>query len=45
MKIMIAAALSYCIPYIVEDDGAVVMIKGTIVFFSSLMILVIMILI
>jgi len=45
MKIMIAAALSYGIPYIVEDDGAVVMIKGTIVFFSSLMILVIMILI
>lgn len=45
VKIMIAAALSYGIPYLVEDDGAVIMIKGTIVFFSSLLLLVILILI
>jgi hypothetical protein len=45
LKLMIAAALSYGIPYLVEEDGAVVMIKGTIVFFSSLLLLVILILI
>jgi len=45
LKLMIAAALSYGIPYLVEEDGAVIMIKGTIVFFSSLLLLVILILI